>query len=93
MRIAPVLLSATDAGRFTHLFARITQEEDGYVVQVRLHNDATPRSESTAWGEEIADSMEAASEMIASLAASFSIPQDRITLEIRMDDVAQSTRH
>jgi hypothetical protein len=34
--------------------------------------------------EEIADSMEAASEMIAGLAASFSIPQDRITLEIRM---------
>ena len=53
----------------------------------------TPRPESTAWGEEIADSMESASEMIAGLAASFSIPQDRITLEIRMDDVAQSTRH
>ena len=93
MSISPVLLSATDTARFTHLFARITQEEDGYVVQVRLHNDATPRPESTAWGEEIADSMEAASEMIAGLAASFSIPQDRITLEIRMDDVAQSTRH
>src|SRR5205085_192577 len=88
MSIGSALLSETDAGRFTHLFARITEEEDGYVVQVRLHNDARPSPEGTAWGEEIADSMESASEMIAGLAASFSIPQDRITLEIRMDDVA-----
>ena len=58
-----------------------------------LGSPPTPRPESTAWGEEIADSMESASEMIAGLAAGFSIPQDRITLEIRMDDVAQSTRH
>jgi hypothetical protein len=93
MGIGPVELSATGEGQFTHLFARIIQEDDGYVVQVRLHNEAAPSPEGTAWGEEIADSIESASEMIAGLAARFSIPPDRITLEIRMDDLAQSTRH
>jgi hypothetical protein len=35
--------------RFTHLFARITEEDDGeYVVWVRLRNNAAP--ENTAWG-------------------------------------------
>jgi hypothetical protein len=92
MSICPVELSA-GMGRFTHLFARITEEDERYVVQVRLYNDATPLPEDAAWGEEIADSIESASEMIAGLAARFSIPQDRITLEIRMDDVAKSIRH
>ena len=55
MSIGSALLSETDAGRFTHLFARITEEEDGYVVQVRLHNDARPSPEGTAWGEDIAE--------------------------------------
>jgi hypothetical protein len=31
--------------------------------------------------------------MIAGLAKRYSIPQDRITLEIRMEDIAESTRH
>jgi hypothetical protein len=76
--------------RFTHLFARISEEDDGYIVQLRLRNEATP---DTAWGEEIADSFESAAEMIGILAERFSIPMDRITLEIRMDDVAENTRH
>jgi hypothetical protein len=79
--------------RFTHLFARITEEDGGYVIQVRLHNDMVASSDEAAWGEEIADSIETASEMIAVLATRFSIPQDRITLEIRMEDVAGNTRH
>ena len=78
--------------RFTHLFAWITEEDDGeYVVRVRLRNEAMP--ENTAWGEEIADSIESASEMISILAERFSIPQERITLEIRMDEIAENTRH
>jgi hypothetical protein len=77
--------------RFTHLFARITEEDDAYVVRVRLRNDAAP--ENTAWGEEIADSIESAAEMISILAERFSIPQERITLEIRMDEIAENTRH
>jgi hypothetical protein len=85
--------SATVKSRFTDLFARITQEDDGYVVQIRLHNAATPQPGNAASAEEIADSIESASEMIADLAAKFSIPQDRITLEIRMDDIAANTRH
>jgi hypothetical protein len=93
MSIGPLQLPATGTAQFTHLFARINEEDDGYVVQVRLHNDAAPSPEGTAWGEEVADSIESASEMIAGLAANFSIPQDRITLEIRMDNVAQNTRH
>jgi hypothetical protein len=70
---------------------QITEEDDGYVVSVRLRNDAAP--ENTAWGEEIADSIESASEMISILAERFSIPQERITLEIRMDEIAENTRH
>jgi hypothetical protein len=78
--------------RFTHLFAMITEEDDDeYVVRVRLRNDVAP--ENTAWGEEIADSIEMAAEMIAMLAERFSIPRERITLEIRMDDIAENTRH
>ena len=60
---------------------RHTEEEHGYVVQVRLYNDSAPSPESTAWGEEIADSIEFVSERIGGLAARFSIPQDRIILE------------
>jgi hypothetical protein len=78
--------------RFTHLFAMIIEEDDGeYVVQVRLRNDAAP--ENTGWGEEIADSIETAAEMIATLADRFSISRERITLEIRMGNIAENTRH
>jgi hypothetical protein len=31
--------------------------------------------------------------MISILAERFSIPQERITLEIRMDEIAENTRH
>src|SRR5262245_28984589 len=79
--------------RFTHLFARISEEDDCYVVQIRLRNEATPALEDSAWGEEIAESIESAAEMIATLAEWFFIPRDRITLEIRMDNLAGSTRH
>jgi hypothetical protein len=80
--------------RFTHLFARISEEDDCYVVQVRLRNEATPAVvEDSAWGEEITDSIESAAEMIATLAEWFFIPRDRITLEICMDDLAGNTRH
>jgi hypothetical protein len=85
--------SPIDRGPFTHLFARITEEDNSYVVQVRLHNGLTTAPEGAAWGEEIAPSMETAAEMITGLAERFSIPQGRITLEIRMDDIAASTRH
>jgi hypothetical protein len=78
---------------FTDLFARITEEDDGYVVQIRLHNGGKRQADDSAWGEEVADSIESASAMIANLAARFRIPQDRIAIEIRMDDIAENTRH
>jgi len=85
--------SAIGIRRFTHLFARITEEEDSYVVQVRLHNGVTVSPDAVAWGEEIAETIEAASAMIAGLATRFSIPEDRIILEVRMDNVSENTLH
>jgi hypothetical protein len=85
--------SAIDRPRFTHLFARITEEDDSYTVQVKLHNGSMTGPEDAAWGEELAPSIETAAEMITALAERFSIPQDRITLEIRMDDIAASRCH
>ena len=93
MSTGPVPESAGVKSRSTDLFARITQEDDGYVVQIRLHNAATPQPRNAVWGEEMADSIESASEMVADLAAKFCIPQDRITLEIRMDHMAENTWH
>ncbi len=39
--------------RYTNLFARVIEEDDGYTVQVKLTNHA--ELERSAWGEEIAD--------------------------------------
>jgi len=62
-------------------------------VQVKLHNGSMTEPENTAWGEEIAPSIETAAEMITALVERFSIPQDRIRLEIRLDDIAANTCH
>ena len=88
-----VHVSATGEHRFTHLFACITEEDGSYIVQVRLHSGPVTTPESAAWGEEIAESFETAAEMITALAERFSIPQDRIRLEIRIDDIGANTRH
>lgn len=73
------------------LFARISEEDDGYVVQVRLYNEVKP--EHAAWGEEKTDSFESASILIAGLATEHSIAQDMIEIEIRMDTLTDGTRH
>jgi len=92
MRSSPFLVESDSGGsRYTHLSARISEEEDGYTVQVRVHNPAKP--EDAAWGEEIADSLETASMLIAALAAEFSIPQARIKIEIRMHSMKDGTQH
>jgi hypothetical protein len=77
--------------RYTHLFACISEEDDGYVVQVRLYNKVKPAH--AAWGEEITDSFETASVLIAGLAAEHSIAQDMIEIEIRMETLTDGTRH
>ncbi|HEY7243913.1 MAG TPA: hypothetical protein VH678_08525 [Xanthobacteraceae bacterium] len=79
------------SSHYSHLFARISEEDDGYAIEVRLHDEAKPQS--AAWGEETADSLEAASLMVARLASEFSIPQERIKIEIRTNDMTNGTQH
>lgn len=76
---------------YTDLFASISEEDGGYTVQVRLYDQTRP--ESTAWGEEIADSVESASMLVEAIAEEFSIPQARIKIEIRMNNITTGTRH
>jgi len=83
--------SGSGDASYTDLFASISEEDDGYAVQVRLYDQAKP--ENAAWGEEIADSVETASMLVAALAAEFSIPQARIKIEIWMNKVTNGTRH
>jgi hypothetical protein len=92
MKSSPFLVEP-DAGRdhYTHLFACISEEDDSYVVQVRLYNQLKPQN--TAWGEETTDSFEAASMVIADLAAQYSIAQDQIEIDIRMHTAKGGTRH
>jgi hypothetical protein len=83
--------SDADVSRYTHLFVRISEEDGGYTVQIRLYDQAGP--ENAAWGEEIADSLEMASNLVAAVAAEFSIPQAHIKIELRMDNLADGTHH
>lgn len=92
MRLRPDLGEPEVRGsRYTNLFACFSEEEDGYTVQVRLYNQVSPGD--AAWGEEIADSLETASMLVAALAEEFSIAQAHITIEIRMQDPRSGTRH
>ena len=76
---------------YTDLFASISEEDEGYTVQVRLYDQTKP--ENAAWGEEVTDSVESASMLVGALAAEFSIPQARIKIEIRMNNMRHGTRH
>jgi len=67
------------------------QEDDGFTVRVRLYSHAAP--ENNAWGEEAADSLEAASMMVEDLAAEFSILAAQIKIDILMLDPRAGTRH
>jgi hypothetical protein len=58
--------SAAIKGRLAH----ITQDDDGYVVEVRLQNAATSQPGNAVWGDE-SDATESASETVADLAAKF----------------------
>ena len=76
---------------FTHLAASVSEEEGAFTVHVRLYDQAKP--ENGAWGEEVADSFEAASAMLDDLAAAYSIPQTHITISVRMENAKEGTRH
>ena len=77
--------------RFTHLAACVSEEDGSFTVQVRLSHEAEP--ENRAWGEEIADSFEAASAMLGDLAAAYSIPQTHIKITLRLENSRDGTRH
>jgi hypothetical protein len=81
----------SDGPHYTNLFAYIIEEGDGFTVQVRLISHFHPQQ--AAWGEEIADTFETASAWIAALAEQYSIPQAGIRIEIRMQEITESTQH
>jgi hypothetical protein len=83
--------SKSTASRFTHLSANVSEDDDGFTVQVKLYDEAKP--EKGVWGEEIAESIEAASAMLDELAAAYSIPQACIKINVRMANVREGTRH
>jgi hypothetical protein len=76
---------------FTHLNARITQEEGAFTVSIRMSCSAL--EEDRAWGEEVAPSIEIAGEMISGLAERYAIPQDCITIHLVMINMRDGTRH
>ena len=77
--------------RYTHMSVYISEEDDGFTVQARLYHQE--KSESGAWGEEVADSFETASKLVGVLAAEFSIQQSHIKIEVRMLGMTNGTRH
>lgn len=83
--------SGSNEARYTHLTAWVVEEEDGYSVQVRLHHETKPAN--AAWGEEISDSLETASALLHALAAEFSIPQSRVEIRLRLENLRDGTRH
>jgi hypothetical protein len=75
---------------YTYLLACISEDDDGFLLQVTLFDS---RRQNAAWGEEVADTFEQASEWVGALAAEFSIPADCIEIELRMENPAEGTRH
>jgi hypothetical protein len=86
-----VIDADTPEAGYTNLFASICEEDLGYIVRLRVYHTETPGR--GACGEEIADSLEAASTLIETVAAHFQIPSTRIEIEIRMDNLRDGTRH
>ena len=91
MRFMPFSVDRKSSHQFTNLSVRITQEEHGNTVQVRLYSEVS--SENNAWGEESADFLEAASMMVEALATEFSILAAQIKIDILMQDRRAGTRH
>jgi hypothetical protein len=83
--------SRSNEPRYTHLTAWVSEKEEGYIIQVRLHHETKPAS--AAWGEEIPDSLETASAFLHGLAAEFSIPQSRVDIRLRLESLRDETRH
>jgi hypothetical protein len=78
------------SAHYTYLVACIREEDHGYLLQVTLCDS---RRRSRAWGEDMADTFEQASDWIGALAAEFSIATRCIEIELRMDNPRDGTRH
>jgi hypothetical protein len=76
---------------FTRLYAKVYQEDGAFTVSVRLRNHLKPTE--AVWGEEVVDTIEMAGSMIGDLAAEFSIPQEYISIDIRMENATGGTLH
>ena len=76
---------------FTRLHARIVQEEGAFTVRVRLLNHL--KQEESAWGQEIAATIDMASSTIEGLARQFRISKNCISIRIVMDEVKEGTFH
>jgi hypothetical protein len=76
---------------FTHLEARITEEEGNFTVSVQMQNGLNENDR--AWGVEKANSIEIASGLIGQLAAQFAIPQKSISIRIVMNNYRDGTLH
>jgi hypothetical protein len=77
--------------RFTHLEARITEEEGDFTVSVQMQNG--DNKNDRVWGVDKAKTIEMASGMIGQLAEQFSIPQASISIRIVMNKYRDGTLH
>jgi hypothetical protein len=85
------LLNNFPSNSFTRLLAHIVEEDGAFAVRVRMLNHL--HQNQSCWGEEIAGTFDEASLMIGSLARSFSIPQDSISIKIVMLRFKDGTIH
>jgi hypothetical protein len=76
---------------FTRLYVKIRQEDGAFTILVRLQNHL--KTEESAWGQEIAATIEIASSMIGALAEQYSIPQQCISIDIGMENFRDGTLH
>ena len=85
------IAQSSSSHSFTRLHARITQENGGFTVSIRMLNHL--KHDDRAWGQETAASVEMASTMIGQLAAQFSIPQNAISIKFVMENFKDGTQH
>lgn len=86
MRDDPRDNTRDDGPRYTRLRATISEQENFFCVHVQLSDDEG----NVASGEEIADTIESASDMIATVAVRFGI--DTVGIEVELDTCGSGTR-
>ena len=76
---------------FTRLHAQIVQEDGAFTVRVRMLNHLN--HQESAWGQEIAATIDMASSMINVLAKQFLISENCISIKIVMGEFKDGTFH